>query len=214
MAHEQGSPEWLAERLGHCTASNFAKILLPVEKKETAKEKVTRTKYIRKVLAERLTGKEVDEYFNRHMERGNEQEPQARFDYEALTGNIVEEVGFLKHESLMAGASPDGLIDNDGGVEIKSVLSTTQLATIDAGKFPKEHTAQIQGNLWITGRQWWDFVSYSPDLPAPLNVYVFRVKRDEDYIARLEKDVITFLGEVEGLKNKLLPNGGKNGVSQ
>jgi hypothetical protein len=146
----------------------------------------------------------MESYYNRHMERGNEQEPYARMAYEAMTGNIVTETGFIKHDTLMAGCSPDGLIDDEGGVEIKSVLPTVQIETMDRGGYPYEHAAQIQGGLWITGRKWWDFVSYSPDLPECLRVYVYRVERDDVYIANLQQEVIKFLAEAEEMQQRLV----------
>ena len=192
----QGSPEWYAERCGFATSSEFSSVL--------AKGKgLTRASYLRRVVAERLTGKPTETYKNGHMERGQEQEPYARMSYEAITGNLVEEVGFIKHPTIMAGCSPDGIIGDDGGAEIKSVIPTVQLETILRGRYPPEHVAQIQGSLWITGRKWWDFCSYSPDMPEHLRTYIFRVTPDADYIKTLEAEVIVFLGEVDALIAKL-----------
>lgn len=196
----QGSPEWLQERCGHATASEFSSIL-------AKGQGVTRTKYLRRIVCERLTGKpsENSSYggWQKNLERGTEQEPFARIAYEEQTGNLVEEVGFIKHASLMAGCSPDGLIGADGGCEIKSVIPTVQLDTILAGGYPSEHRAQIQGNLWITGRAWWDFCSFSPDMPEHLRTYIFRVVRDESYILNLAAEVTVFLGEVGAMVAKL-----------
>jgi hypothetical protein len=195
--NEQGSEEWLQDRLGHVTASCFADVM-------AKGQGLTRLKYLRRLVAERLTGKPMESYYNRHMERGNEQEPYARMAYEAMTGNIVQETGFIKHPSIMAGCSPDGLIDDDGGVEIKSVLPTVQIETIERGTYPVEHAAQIQGSLWVTGRKWWDFVSYSPDLPECLRVYIYRVEPQIGYIANLQDEVIKFLAEADEMQNRLL----------
>ncbi len=196
----QGSPEWFAERVGHATASEFSSIL-------AKGQGITRTKYLRRIVCERLTGKpsENSSYggWQKNLERGIEQEPFARSAYEAQTGNLVEEVGFIKHATLMAGASPDGLIGTDGGCEIKSVIPTVQLDTILAGGYPIEHRAQIMGNLWITGRAWWDFCSFSPDMPTHLQTYIFRVARDDDYIRTLEAEVRVFLQSVDELVTKL-----------
>lgn len=193
----QGSEAWVQARCGRVTASCFSDVLAKGEGK-------MRAKYLRRVLCERLTGKPMESYSNGHMERGTEQEPYARFAYEAETGNFVQEVGFIEHPELMCGASPDGLVNDDGGVEIKSVLATVQLETIERGGFPPEHKAQIQGNLWITGRRYWHFVSYSPDMPAHLRLYIFRVERDEPYIATLETEVRTFLVQVERKYQQLM----------
>jgi hypothetical protein len=138
------------------------------------------------------------------MERGSEFEPFARMAYEARAGVMIEEVGFIKHPDLEAGCSPDGLIGDAGGAEIKSVIPTVQVETIMKGGYPSEHTAQIMGNLWITKRQWWLFGSYSPDMPEHLRLYTFKVERDEAYIATLAVEVMSFLAEVEFLYTKLM----------
>lgn len=194
--HVQGSPEWHQARCGLATASEFSSVLAKGQGK-------TRAAYLRRVVAERLTGKPTESYKNAHMERGTEQEPFARAYYEEITGNFVEQIGLCQHDHILAGCSPDGLIGDDGGAEIKSVIPTVQLETILAGKYPPEHKAQIQGNLWITGRKYWDFCSFSPDMPQHLRLYVFRVDRDEDYIKALHAEVAVFLGEVEALITRL-----------
>jgi len=192
----QGSEAWALDRCGKATSSEFAAVLAKGQGK-------TRAAYLRRVVSERLTGKPSETYKNGHMERGQIQEPYARLAYEAATGNLVEEVGFIKHGTLEAGCSPDGLIDADGGAEIKSVIPTVQLDTILAGGYPSEHRAQIQGVLWITRRSWMDFCSFSPDMPQHLRTYIFRVERDETYILNLAAEVTVFLSEVEVLVAKL-----------
>lgn len=185
----QGTPEWLQEKCGHASASEFASIL--------AKGKgLMRAAYMRRILAERLTGKPIETYRNAHMDRGLEQEPYARLAYEARTGNVLQLAGFIKHPKLAwCGCSPDGLIDEDGGAEIKSVIPTVQVDTLESGGYPPEHKAQVQGNLWVTGREWWDFVSFCPDMPEHLRLYIFRVQRDEAYIKTLEVEVRGFIAE-------------------
>jgi hypothetical protein len=167
-------------------------------------EGVTRKKYMRRLVAERLTGKPTESYSSAHTERGTEQEPYARLEYEAVTGNLVQEVGFIRHLHLMAGASPDGLIDNDGGIEIKSVIPTVQIETIERGGLPAAHRAQVQGNLWITGRRWWDYCSYSPLLPEHLRLQVYRVDRDDEYISTLSTEVSRFLEEVDDYYKRMV----------
>lgn len=194
----QGSDGWLLARCGRATASEFSSVQAKGEGK-------TRSKYLRRVVAERLTGKPLEGGFsNAHTDRGHQQEPFGKLAYEARTGNIIEEAGFIQHPTLMAGCSPDGLVDADGGVEGKSVIATVQLETILGGSYPPEHKAQIQGSLWITGRTWWDFISYCPDLPPHLQLYVFRVKRDDAYIKTLATEVIKFLAEVDELYESLM----------
>ncbi len=188
--NEQGSAEWLADRCGMVTASRFSDVLARGQGK-------TRAAYMRQVVAERLTGKPTESYKNAHMERGTEQEPFARMAYEAKTGHIVEEVGFISAAGY--GCSPDGLIDSDGGAEIKSVIPTVQLDTILIGKCPTGHIAQIQGCMWVTGRQWWDFVSFSPDMPEPHNLYIYRVMRNEQYIATLALEVAQFIRDCDAM---------------
>lgn len=192
----QHSEEWHQARLGRATASCFADVLAKGQGK-------TRTAYLRRLVAERLTGKPTEAYKNGHMDRGTEQEPFARMSYEEETGYMVEEVGFIPHPSLMAGCSPDGVIRPKGGVEIKSVIPTVQLETILKGGYPSEHTAQTQGNIWLSEADWWDFCSYSPDMPKHLRTYIYRVKRDDDYIKNLQAEVTVFLGEVDALIEKL-----------
>lgn len=193
----QGSQEWLEARLGFATASCYSQILAKGEGK-------SRKTYLNRVVAERLTGKPLDSFSNHHTERGTEQEPFARMAYEAATGNLCNEVGFIRHPTLMAGASPDCLIETDGGAEIKSVIPTVQIETFERGGHPPSHKAQIQGNLWITGRKWWDFVSYSPNIKLEhLRLYIFRVQRDEEYIKNLEKEVTQFLIEADELYQRL-----------
>ncbi len=193
---KQGTDEWLQARCGRATASCFADVLAKGQGK-------TRTAYLRRLVAERLTGKPTETYKNGHMDRGTEQEPFARMSYEEETGAVVHEVGFMPHPTLMAGCSPDGLIRPKGGVEIKSVIPTVQLDTILKGGYPAEHTAQIQGNIWLCEVDWWDFCSYSPDMPPHLRTYIFRVKRDDEYIRNLQAEVAVFLQEVDALILKL-----------
>lgn len=193
----QGSEEWLAARCGCATASEFSAVLAKGQGK-------TRGAYLRRVVAEMLTGKPCETYRNAHMDRGQEQEPRAREEYEAQTGEFVEQVGFIRHESLPIGCSPDGLIGTDGGAEIKSVIPTVQLDTILTGGYPSEHRAQVQGSLWLTKRAWWDFCSFSPDMPENLRLYIFRVERDEEYIARVEAEVTAFVREALQLRDLLL----------
>ncbi len=192
----QGTEPWLLARCGWLGASSMSDVL-------AKGQGITRTKCLRRIVAELLTGKPMETYQNAHMERGNEQEPLARISYEEITGNLVEEVGFIKHATLRCGFSPDGLVGKDGGVEIKSVIPTVQIETILKGGYPSEHKAQIQGSLWISGRTFWDFVSFSPDMPEHLRTYIFRVERDEPYILNLAAECTVFLGEVMALVAKL-----------
>lgn len=194
MSAPQGSEAWLVERAGHATASRFKDVLATIRTGEAA----TRRNYRLQLVTERLTGIPCETYQNAAMAWGTEQEPFGLEAYEAETGEIVERVGFLKHPVMTwAGASPDGLIGTDGGIEAKCPYqSTVHVETLQGG-MPAEHIAQVQGNLWVTGRKWWDFISFDPRMPPKLQLYVERIKRDEDYIAKLAEAVKVFLTEVE-----------------
>ena len=139
---EQGSPEWFESRRGRATASRFSAIMAK------GKEIKSRTGYLNQLVLERLTGEVAEQFRNRHMDRGIEQEPLARMAYEAVTGYMVDLAEFIPHQSLMAGASPDCLVDADGGAEIKCVLPLVQFATIDSGGIPTVHVPQVQGLMW------------------------------------------------------------------
>jgi len=177
---EQGSPEWLTHRLGVPSASQFSKIVTGKGGKSTQVEA-----YINQLVAEELTGETTLVYVNEHMKRGTELEPDARELYEALTGQTVQEVGFCLHDTVNAGCSPDGLIGEDGGLEIKCPAPATHVEWVKAGVVPSKHLQQIMGCLWVTGRSWWDFMSYHQTM-KPL---IVRVERDEEYIAALAEHV-------------------------
>lgn len=188
----QGTEEWLAERVGFATASRFKDIMATIKTGEAA----ARRNYRAQLVVERLTGKQQDSFQNDAMRHGTETEPDARIAYEATTGKLVGEVGFIKHNIISAGCSPDGLIGEDGGLEIKCPYQTAiHIETLLTG-MPSEHIAQIQGAMWITGRKWWDFVSFDPRLPEHLQLRIERIERDASFIAKLESQVEIFLREV------------------
>lgn len=178
--NEQGSPEWLAARLGIPSASMFAKLV-------TTKGiwSASADAYINQLVAERLTGEREEVFQSHHMLRGTELEKDARDLYSLISDAEVTEVGFCLHDTLSAGCSPDGLIGEDGGLEIKCAAPSTHVEYLRGGVLPSKYKQQVMGCLWITGREWWDFVSYHPTM-KPL---IVRVERDEEYIAALEKCV-------------------------
>ena len=197
----QGSPEWRQERCGYATASCFDKVMAKVK----VGEAMTRIKYRLQLVTERLTGNPVDGYQSTAMLWGIEKEPEARMAYEALRGVIVEEIGFGQHPTIaMCGASPDGLVGEDGMVEIKCPDSTTHLAALEAGIVPSEHFAQMQGQMAVFGRWWNDFVSYDPRFPQNLQLFVVRLERDDAYIANLEAEIKAFLATVDAMEQRLL----------
>jgi len=190
MSDLQRTEDWFADRLGKATASRFNDIM-------KGKAMAGWKNYRAELVIERITGQKEEGYTSKPMQWGIDTEPVARTIYQLRSGNIVEECGFFKHSVLEAGASPDGLIGADGVIEIKSPNSATHIATLSSGKIPTQYYAQIQGQMWITGRQWGDFVSYDPRLPENASIIIVRVERDNPYIARLEQNVTDFLAEVD-----------------
>ena len=190
---EQGSQEWYACRLGIPTASEFSTVLAKGQGK-------TRRTYLLKLAGERLTGELSESYSNPHMERGKEMEAEARSLYTFMTDAVPSAVGFIRNGGK--GASPDGLIDANGLIEIKTKLPHLQLEVLLADRLPPEHVAQCQGALWVAEREWLDFVSYWPKLP----LFVKRVYRDEDYIKNLAAEVATFNSEMLELIEKIQPS--------
>lgn len=192
IEHEQGSEGWLLARAGIATASCFSDVMAVIKSGEAA----SRRNYRARLVVERLTGKPVPTFTTAAMKQGTEREPLARMAYEAATGNLVEEIGLCRHDTLEAGASPDGLIGTDGGLEIKCPELATHLEYIKLKTEPPEYAWQIQGGMWITGRKWWDFASFNPDFPEHLQLVVRRVYRDEAAITRLAAEVSKFMDEV------------------
>lgn len=190
----QGSPEWLAARAGKITASRFSAVMA---KNKTAGEAATRRDYRWELLTERLTGRPVESYINKAMEWGTANEPLAREAYEAETGELVQRVGFILHpDHETIGCSPDMLVGERGGGEIKCPYSSVVHVQTLKGGMPTEHRAQVQGAMWVTGRDWWDFVSFDPRMPEHLQLYIERVKRDEAYIAELAAECMRFEQEI------------------
>jgi hypothetical protein len=187
---EQGSAEWHAARCGVVTASRLKDVLAEGDGK-------MRGKYLRELASERIRGWVEDGYSNAHMERGHEQEDEARRAFAFEHAITPVRVGFIRNGRV--GCSPDSLIGDEGGLEIKTALGHIQIDRLKSGKLPSEHKAQVQGSLWITGRKWWSFVSYSPDLP----LMHARVERDEDYIKRLSDAVDAFNEELDNLVNSI-----------
>lgn len=191
---EQGSEQWFAARCGIPTASQFATVLA---KGCGGGESKTRRKYMLQLIGERLTGQAMESFSNEHTERGKMMEDEARNLYAMVCDVEPQRVGFLRRGN--AGASPDSLISTDGLLEIKTKLPHLQLETILANRLPPEHVAQVQGELWISARQWCDFVSYWPGLP----LFRVRIERDEAYIAALAVAVAEFLAEIAAVTDQI-----------
>lgn len=193
-AMEQRTPAWHAARLGKVTASRVADIIA----KTKTGYSTSRANYMAELVCERLTGVGGDFYQSAAMLWGTEKEPMARSAYEASVGALVIEVGFVPHNAIaMSGASPDGLVDDDGLVEIKCPNTSTHIDTILADAAPAKYVTQMQWQMACTGRKWCDFVSFDPRLPEQMQLFIKRVQRDEAMIDQLEWEVTSFLNEIE-----------------
>jgi len=191
---DQRSPEWHAIRLGRVTASRVADI---VAKTKTGYS-TSRMNYMAELICERLTGMQGASYTNAAMLWGVEVEPQARSAYEGATGSLVIELGFAPHNAIsMAGASPDGLIGDDGLVEIKCPITATHIETLLGQSVPGRYNTQMQWQMACTGRKWCDFVSYDPRMPEGMQIFIKRVDRDNVAIAELEREVVNFINELD-----------------
>ena len=198
---EQGTQEWLDARKGVITGSRFKDVITPAKGEASKSSK----SYMYELVAERM-GASVSFFQNEHMQRGNELEPDARSAYEFIKDATVDQVGFCLHDNKLIGVSPDGLIGEDGGLEIKCPKETTHISYLDNGTLPLIYKPQVQGSMWVTGRKWWDFMSYHPMLP-PL---IVRVPRDEDYIRKMEDGIIKFSEDMLALEKRLTDKYGGN----
>lgn len=186
---EQGSDEWFRARMGIPTASEFSTVM--AQGKAKGYPSVTRRDYMLKLAAEIITGEPMEPgYTNEHFERGKEWEPDARSKYAFIHDIEPEVVGFIRRGA--AGCSPDSLVGNDGGLEIKTCLRHIQIDRLLRNEIPASHVKQVQGCLWIAEREWWDFVSYNPSLP----MLTVRVYRDEDMIRQISEAVDKFNTEL------------------
>lgn len=198
----QRTNEWFNRRLGKVTASEVYKVMA---KGKGGSESLTRASYCEQLVIERLTNMQTASYSNPAMDRGRELEASARMVYEFETGNIVDLIGFIDHATIeMSGASPDGLIGDDGLIEIKCPNASNHLKTLRDGKIKGEYIKQMQWQMACSGRLWCDFVSYNPDFPPELQLKIIRIDRDEEFINMLEQEVIKFLDEVTEYYNSVL----------
>lgn len=195
---EQGTDEWFAARRGIPTASNFSKIITT-----TGKASTSAGGYMNELLAEWLADKSFAAELNSEwVARGNELEAEARAFYELKSSADVEEVGlcYLNDQKLV-GASPDGLVGEDGLLEIKCPKHSTHVGYLLARKLPSSYIQQVQGQLWVTGRQWCDFVSYHPDFET----MIIRIERDESFITALSASIARFNKMMLTLRSQLKP---------
>lgn len=196
---EQNSPEWYAARLGIPTASMFATVMASGK---GGAPSLTRAKYMRELVGERITGEANEGYSNAHMERGKAMEAEARDLYAFVHDEPLQRVGFIRNGEK--GCSPDSLAGTRGGVEIKTALPHILIEILQKDQVPTEHIPQVQGTLWVAEREWWDLVVFWPKMP----MFKKRIYRDEAYIASLKKGVSLFieeLAELEAHIRKLAP---------
>lgn len=194
----QGSKEWFESRIGHLTSSRVAEAVAK-RKRNPEIELQSRIDLRLELAVERVTGNISEHYVSRWMEQGREREPLARAAYELRTDMETEQLGFVMHpEILWAGCSPDGLVGEDGMVEFKCPKSTTHATYLLAECVPEIYIPQMMWQMaCCPGREWNDFVSYCPDFPEPLDLFICQLPRDEQRIAEMEAEARKFLGEVE-----------------
>lgn len=194
---QQRTEEWFAARCGKVTASRMKDI---IAKSDTAAYR----NYQAEIISERLSGRPAESYSSREMQRGTELEPKARAVYLLETGSDVSETGLIPHPSIAnSGASPDGLVDNDGLLEIKCPNTATHIDFLLHRQPKREYILQMQWQMACTGRLWCDFVSYDDRLPEPHAYACIRIMRDPETIERLEQAAADFLAEAEAIIKQL-----------
>ena len=198
---EQRTDEWFAARIGKVTASRVADVIAKTKTGYSA----TRDNYMAQLVCERLTGQKGESFTNAAMQHGTDTEPLARLSYEVAQNVLVDEVGFVPHPSIeMAGASPDGLVNDDGLLEIKCPNTATHIETLLSQTVPGKYNTQMQFQMACTGRKWCDFVSFDNRLPHELQLFVKRVPRDDEFIKQMEAEIVQFLAELDDKINKLM----------
>lgn len=194
---EQGSEEWLKARLGIPTATGFENIVTATGKKSNGQ-----IKYMAELIEESILGLQDNTFRSNFMERGNQLEPLARSAYEFITGNDVIQVGGVyldEHKEVMV--SPDGLIPElKKGLELKCPKMSTHIRYLLEGGVPAEYIIQVQANLWVTGYDTWDFVSYCPEYQKQ-TIYLYTAKRDEVLMKAFDKLIPQFLNTLRAYKN-------------
>ena len=199
---EQRTDEWHKARYGWATASRLADLMAKTKSGSSA----TREKYLTQVVIERITNQPYNSGFTTAaMQRGIDLEPKAICAYEIITGNTVDPVGFIRHPSIdYAGASPDGMIGDDGLIEVKCPESHTHIATIETGKIDRRYMLQMQFQMACAQRQWCDFVSFDDRMPGNLSIKIIRVEKDQKMIDLIESEVISFLDDANKRIAKLM----------
>ncbi|MCG7932323.1 MAG: YqaJ viral recombinase family protein [Candidatus Thiodiazotropha lotti] len=197
---DQLTEEWFSARCGKVTASKVCDVVTKTRSGWAA----SRANYMAQLLVERLTGTKEKGYTNAAMQWGIDTEPQARDAYVFMTDNEVEQVGFIDHPYIaMSGASPDGLVGDDGLVEIKCPNTATHINTFITGKIDKNYIDQMQWQMACTQRAWCDFVSFDPRLPEEYQLFLKRVEFDKSRVNELEEGVVGFNTELQSMINEL-----------
>jgi len=193
---EQRSDEWFNARLGCVTASRTTDVMAKTKSGYSA----SRANYMAQLITERLTGTASEGFSSAAMQWGTDTEPQARMAYELMTGEMVEETGFVLHPTIkFFGASPDGLVKSDGLIEIKCPNTATHIDTLLSDKVPRKYITQMHVQMICTGRKWCDFVTFDPRLPGGMSFWMQRVHRDDDLCKDIETETVVFLEEL-GMK--------------
>lgn len=190
---QQRTEAWMQQRCGKVTASRVSDIMAKTKSGPSA----SRANYMAELICERLTGQQAERFSSAAMDWGTATEPQARAAYEFMTDRAVVETGLVDHPSIpMFGASPDGLVGDDGLIEIKCPNTATHIETLLAETVPGKYMTQMQVQMICAGRVWCDFVSFDPRLPPDLQIWIKRVPADAEMQAEITAEVTKFLGEL------------------
>ena len=194
LPFQQGTEEWLSARRGRITASRMSAIMA---KGRNGAPSATRAACMGELIAEYLTGSSPETYTNADMQRGTDLEPAARSAYEVATGQMVREVGLVLHQkNERFGASPDGVVGEEGLLEIKCPRTHVHIAYTLSGKPPSEYLPQMAWQAACCGRKWVDFASYDPNMPERLQLFIVRYEPTQEYMAELEAEAEAFLVEM------------------
>jgi len=199
---EQGTMEWKYQRAGKFTASRFCDVL--ARSKKTGEPLKAYNDMLWSIVVERMTGEPIEGPDAFALQWGKDVEPYARNAYELSTGTIITLSEFVTHPAYpFVGASPDGLIGNKGGVEFKCPKNPGIHLERFLSGVPEEYKPQIQGCMWVTGREWWDFGSYDPRMPESHRLLVIRVHRDDAFIATMAAAILEAEERVLELMDKI-----------
>lgn len=199
---EQGSEAWRLARAGSLGASSLHEALAKTAKGAWG---ASRANLLSRLVVERLTGVPQDRFQNQAMLDGTAREPEARAAYQFEIATLVKTVGLVKHPTIAwSHCSPDGLVGEDGLIEIKCPTESTHLETLLGAPIPQKYLYQMIWQMACTGRAWCDFVSYHPAFPEPMRLHIRRVERDDKLVSDLERDVKAFLDDIDETIAKLL----------